>query len=100
MGKSLIRFAAVLLAAALCIGCVTFAASSETKETLRVGLFYGSTALPGANLENSVGSGYRFGWYDDDLTFHQLGSSSETQISVVKTQNVTLSGGNYVDGTG
>lgn len=100
MGKSLIRFAAVLLAAALCIGCVTFAAGSETKETLRVGLFYGSTALPGANLENSVGSGYRFGWYDDDLTFHQLGSSSETQISVVKTQNVTLSGGNYVDGTG
>lgn len=100
MGKSLIRFAAVLLAAALCIGCVTFAAGSETKETLRVGLFYGSTALPGANLENSVGNGYRFGWYDDDLTFHQLGSSSETQISVVKTQNVTLSGGNYVDGTG
>ena len=100
MGKSLIRFAAVLLAAALCIGCVTFAAGSETKETLRVGLFYGSTALPGANLENSVGSGYRFGWYDDDLTFPQLGSSSETQISVVKTQNVTLSGGNYVDGTG
>ena len=100
MGKSLIRFAAVLLAAALCIGCVTFAAGSETKEILRVGLFYGSTALPGANLENSVGSGYRFGWYDDDLTFHQLGSSSETQISVVKTQNVTLSGGNYVDGTG
>ncbi|MCC2256917.1 SpoIID/LytB domain-containing protein [Intestinimonas aquisgranensis] len=100
MGKSLIRFAAVFLAAALCIGCVTFAAGSETKETLRVGLFYGSTALPGANLENSVGNGYRFGWYDDDLTFHQLGSSSETQISVVKTQNVTLSGGNYVDGTG
>lgn len=100
MGKSLIRFVAVLLAAALCFGCVTFAAGSDTKETLRVGLFYGSTALPGANLENSVGSGYRFGWYDDNLTFHQLGSSAETQISVVKTQNVTLSGGNYVDGTG
>ena len=87
MGKSLIRFVAVLLAAALCFGCVTFAAGSDTKETLRVGLFYGSTALPGANLENSVGSGYRFGWYDDNLTFHQLGSSPETQISVVKTQN-------------
>ena len=101
MGKYLTRFAAALLAAALCFGCaVTTAGAAEIKETLRVGLFYGSTALPGANLENSVGSGYRFGWYDDDLTFHQLGSSSETQISVVKTQNVTLSGGNYVDGTG
>ena len=100
MGKSLIRFMAVLLAAAACLGCVTFAAGSGGKEILRVGLFYGSTALPGANLENSVGSGYRFGWYDDSLMFHQLGSSAETQLSVVKTQNVTLSGGNYVDGTG
>lgn len=101
MGKHLTRFVTALLAAALCFGCaVTAAGAAEIKETLRVGLFYGSTALPGANLENSVGSGYRFGWYDDDLTFHQLGSSTETQISVVKTQNVTLSGGNYVDGTG
>ena len=101
MGKYLTRFVTALLAAALCFGCaVTTAGAAEIKETLRVGLFYGSTALPGANLENSVGSGYRFGWYDNDLTFHQLGSSSETQISVVKTQNVTLSGGNYVDGTG
>ena len=101
MGKTLIRFVTALLAAALCFGCVmTTAGAAEIKEILRVGLFYGSTALPGANLENSVGSGYRFGWYDDDLTFHQLGSSAETQISVVKTQNVTLSNGNYVDGTG
>ena len=101
MGKYLTRFVTAILAAALCFGCaVTTAGAAEIKETLRVGLFYGSTALPGANLENSVGSGYRFGWYDNDLTFHQLGSSSETQISVVKTQNVTLSGGNYVDGTG
>ena len=101
MGKHLTRFVTALLAAALCFSCaVTTAGAAEIKETLRVGLFYGSTALSGANLENSVGSGYRFGWYDDDLTFHQLGSSAETQISVVKTQNVTLSGGNYVDGTG
>ena len=100
MGKRLIRFVSALLVAALCTGLGSLAAEPDTKDILRVGLFYGSSALPGANLENSVGSGYRFGWYDDDLTFHQLGSSTETQISVVKTQNVTLSGGNYVDGTG
>ena len=100
MGKLLIRLVSALLVAALCTGLGSLAAEPDTKDILRVGLFYGSSALPGANLENSVGSGYRFGWYDDDLTFHQLGSSTETQISVVKTQNVTLSGGNYVDGTG
>ena len=56
MGKYLTRFAAALLAAALCFGwAVTTAGAAEIKETLRVGLFYGSTALPGANLENSVG---------------------------------------------
>ena len=48
MGKTLIRFVTVLLAAALCLGCVTLAAGSETKEILRVGLFYGNTALRGA----------------------------------------------------
>ena len=100
MVKKLIRLTAGLLAALALLGGGVLAAGAGEKEILRVGLFYGSSALPGANLENSVGSGYRFGWYDDGLVFHQLGDSTQTQISVVKTQNVTLSGGNYVDGTG
>ena len=101
MGKHTMRLITALLTAALFLGCsAAFAGAAGIKETLRVGLFYGSTALPGANLENSVGNGYRFGWYDDGLAFHQVGSTTETQISMVKTQNVTLSGGNYVDGAG
>ena len=101
MGKHTMRLITALLTAALFLGCsAAFAGAAGIKETLRVGLFYGSTALPGANLENSVGNGYRFGWYDDGLAFHQVGSTTETQISMVKTQNVTFSGGNYVDGAG
>lgn len=100
MGKKMIRFVTVLLAAAISFTNIVWAADVENDPVLRVGLFYGSAALPGANLENSVGGGYRFGYFDDSLDFVQLGYTAETQISMVKTQNVTLSGGNYVDGNG
>lgn len=53
-----------------------------------VGLFYGSDALPGANLKNSVGEGYRLGYLDKDRAFWEVGRTGETSISVVKTQNV------------
>lgn len=63
-------------------------AAVEVDPTIKVGLFYGSNALPGANLLNDVGSGYRLGYFDDDRVFQQLTATSETVISVVKTQNV------------
>ena len=63
-------------------------AAVEVDPTIKVGLFYGSNALPGANLLNDVGSGYRLGYFDDDRVFQQLTATSETAISVVKTQNV------------
>lgn len=53
-----------------------------------VGLAYGSNALPGANLANDVGSGYRFGYLDKNRDFLQVGYTAETAVSVVKTQNV------------
>ena len=53
-----------------------------------VGLAYGTTALGGANLANDAGSGYRLGYLDEDRVFVPLGYTSETGISVVKTQNV------------
>lgn len=45
------------------------------EEMVRVGLAYGSGALVGANLENNTGygSGYRFGYFDEDLRFEELG---------------------------
>lgn len=60
-------------------------------DDVRAGLSYGSGALPSANLENAVGSGYRFGYYDSQDQFVTLGSTAETQISMLKTQNLYLS---------
>ena len=63
MGKHDIRIAAAVLAAALFLRpTAVFAADGPEDPTIRVGLFYGSSALPGANLENTIGSGYRLGY--------------------------------------
>lgn len=67
---------------------------------LRVGLYYydGSSSirnstLESANLENEVGSGYLFGWYDSNRAFHQVGYTNETQITMAMDKNVTISSG-------
>lgn len=89
--KRFVQFAAAALSFALLIGIpgAKASASSVTIDpTIRVGLFFGGSALPGANLLNSVGSGYRLGYYDSNRAFQQLAQTSETAISVVKTQNV------------
>jgi stage II sporulation protein D len=63
--------------------------------TVRIGLYFGDGALPSANLENSTGSGYRFGYFDADRDFHQLGTTDDTQITMLKNKNMYLSGGAY-----
>ena len=67
---------------------------------LRVGLYYydGSSSirnstLESANLENEVGSGYLFGWYDSNRDFHEVGYTYETQITMAMDKNVTISSG-------
>ena len=47
-------------------------ASAVVNDTLKVGIRWGSTALEAANLENAVGSGYEFGYYDEDREFVYL----------------------------
>lgn len=59
----------------------------ENETVIRVGLNYGSSALTSANLWNSVGTGYRFGFHVGSV-FNQVGSSSQTKISILKTQNL------------
>lgn len=98
MKKIFTQFAAVLLVGALFLPMErSGAAATAAPEIMRVGLAYGTGALPGANLLNSVGSGYHLGYFDDSLSFVQLGYTYETAISVVKTQNVYYDGKNYVD---
>lgn len=91
------QFAAVLLAVVLALPTVLAAGSGG--EMVRVGLAYGSGALVNANLENNTGygSGYRMGYFDDDLDFVELAwtDEDETQITMVKTQNTWVNGSSY-----
>ena len=91
------QFAAVLLAVVLALP--TALAAGSGGEMVRGGLAYGSGALVNANLENNTGygSGYRMGYFDDDLDFVELAwtDEDETQITMVKTQNTWVNGTSY-----
>lgn len=70
---------------------------------LRVGLAYpgnSTGALVFANLLNadmSAVTGYRFGYYDETLSFVPLASTMETALSMVKTTNIYRVGETYYD---
>ena len=57
-------------------------ASALTNDTVKVGLRYGSSVMSSANLENDEGSGYEFGYFEDDRTFVSLGETDETTITM------------------
>lgn len=78
MEKSILTLACVVTFFAL----NTASADAATKETLRVGLRYGSSAMFSANLENAVGSGYELGYFEDGRDFVSLGWTDETSISM------------------
>ena len=88
MKQVVVRIALLVTFLALCIGGTAMA--SDLEKMVRVGLYFDSTSLASANLENSVGTGYRFGYYDTNDNFVQLGNTSVTQISMLKTQNQYL----------
>ncbi len=69
-------------------------ASAVVNGTVKVGLRSGSSALYSANLENAVGSGYEFGYFEEDRSFTSLGWTEETAISM------TAAGTVYMDGSG
>lgn len=100
MKRIFMQLAAVVLAVAVAVPMAAPARAARNDElTLRVGLAYGSNALVSANLENNTGygSGYRFGYYDSDLDFVELGrtNSSVTKLTMVKVQNIWVSGTSY-----
>lgn len=99
MRRKLRKFACAVLAAAMMLSAAPASAVAPPTQpvTIRVGLNYGSSALPGANLDNNVGSGYRFGYFDATLQFVQLGYTDVGLISVIKDQNVYYDGKNYTD---
>lgn len=96
--KALKKLAVLLLVVGIfCSFVPTASGYTPTYTTLKIGLNYGSGALATANLENRVGSGYTFGYYDSDRVFHALGATGETQITMMKDWNIYLSGGTYSD---
>ena len=68
---------------------------------VKVALYYdvGSrdSSLDHANLENAVGSGYRFGYYDSERSFVEVGCTTETAVTMVMDTNTTIDSG-YVIG--
>ena len=56
----------------------------------RIGLYYyynnsRDSSLAAANLQNDVGYGYKFGYYDSDRVFHELASTNQTKITMKPT---------------
>ena len=66
--------------------------------TVRIGLYYyystlRDSSLSTASLENKAGSGYSFGYYDSSRVFHELGSTTQTQLTMVPDVNTAVSSG-------
>ncbi len=85
-------------AAALLLPCHALAASQPLDEqprydTVKVGLYYGASAITEARLENEIGSGYLFGWFDEEREFHRLGYTNVTALTVTADLNMTTEKG-------
>lgn len=101
MNKSIFNRIVSLSVAIVLIASVFFCymppASAALDDRIRVGIYYGSNALPSANLQNETGSGYRFGYYDGNYRFIPLGSYSGNKITICKDSNLYLSGGVFYE---
>lgn len=99
MKKKMMQFAAAVLALAVLIPAAPASAAPTDISMVRVGLYYGDTALTTANLQTNTGygSGFRYGYYDDTLTFVELGRSSAetTLITMARASTLYLSGSTY-----
>ena len=85
----------LLLAALLLFGAAAFPSAAASKKKKKIGLYYGSNALPAANLQNVSGqaSGYQLGYYDANRSFVPLYTTDEVYITVVKDKNMYIGDG-------
>ncbi len=68
------------------------------QNTARIGLYYyyntsRDSTLTTASLENKVGGGYKFGYYDLSRNFYELGSTTATQLTMAPDVNTNVSAG-------
>ena len=94
------RFVAMAAAAFILIGALNSAfwartawgAFSPPVTALRIGMFYDSTVLPSANLQNYAGAGhgFEFGYFNSAYAFVPIGAfTQETAISILMDRNMT-----------
>lgn len=92
----------VMMACLVVTFFVLSAASAAAVENgvIKVGLRYGSSVLDAANLENAVGEGYAFGYFDRGRQFVPLEETGERTITMSPsgwgTIQVTVTGTNQV----
>ena len=66
--------------------------------TMKIGIFYGSNAVPTTNLDNNTGSGHEFGFFDSKDQFISVFETEYEKITVMKDKNIYLgSDGIYYD---
>lgn len=65
-------------------------AAAVVNDTVKVGLRYGGSALFSANLENAVGEGYAFGFFDEEREFEEIGWTEETAISMTAAGDIYM----------
>ncbi len=82
------RLIIISLAFLLVLGFIPSAKAVQENPIVKIGLFYRSTDLAGSNLQNYVGSGYRFGFLDANNQFVEIGQTTEKKISMVKNRTV------------
>ncbi len=89
----------LLISVFLFILCAVNAyAVPEANPTVRVGLYYGNSALPSANLQNIEGNGYRFGFFDSLHTFiSQYDTNASNRISMLKDKNLYYFDGKFYE---
>lgn len=63
-------------------GLCTVSAQAVRGDVVSVGLRYQGTALAEANLENAVGSGYTFGYFDAERSFVPFGGTDARTITM------------------
>ena len=69
----------------------TVEAGAIVNNTVKAGLYFGSSALYSANLENDLGGGFDFGYFDGQRTFVPLGRTEQSQISMTAAGDVYMS---------
>lgn len=100
LGGCMKKYGIVMLFVVIFFLCGAADASAAEKDTLKVGLRYGSGALFSANLLNEEGRGYEFGYFDAGRNFHAFGSTGETAISITAAGNIAVGrDGTYSSGT-